>query len=83
MIPTMLLFGLILGRWWKSCTVAGTLGWPMLLWAQDIIQSPAEFVGAAGLGALNTMVGVGIHQLMWHLVRSLRGSRRSPDSSHA
>ena len=62
MIPTMLLFGLVLGRWWKTCLVVGTLGWPLLLWFDNIIDSPTEFLGAAGLAALNTAVGVAIHQ---------------------
>ena len=58
MIPTMLLFGLVVGRWWKTCLVVGTLGWPLLLWFDNIIESPNEFLGAAGLAALNTAVGV-------------------------
>lgn len=82
MIPTMLLFGLILGRWWKVCLVAGTLAWPLLLWIQDIIQLPTDFLGAAFLAALNTMVGVGIHQLLLRLVRLLRRRPRTPDKSH-
>lgn len=28
MIPTMLLFGLVLGHWWKTCLVIATLSWP-------------------------------------------------------
>lgn len=56
MIPTMLLFGLVLGRWWKTCLVVGTVGWPLLLWFDNIIESPTEFVGAAGLAALNTAI---------------------------
>ncbi|MFK5636154.1 hypothetical protein [Ornithinimicrobium sp. LYQ103] len=81
MIPTMLLFGLVLGRWWKTCLVIGTLGWPLLLWFDNIIESPNDFLGAAGLAALNTAVGVAIHQWLLHLFRWLRKDRRAPDLS--
>ena len=83
MIPTMLLFGLVLGRWWKTCLVVGTLGWPLLLWFDNIIESPTEFLGAAGLAALNTAVGVAIHQSLLHLFRWLRKDRRAADHAAA
>lgn len=50
MIPTMILFGLICGHWWKTSMVAGTLGWPLVLLATDLIHSP-EVLGAAGGGS--------------------------------
>jgi hypothetical protein len=83
MIPTMLLFGLVLGRWWKTCLLVGTLGWPLLLWFDGIIESPNEFLGAAGLAALNTAVGVAIHQSLLHLFSWLRKDRRRPDHAAA
>lgn len=42
MTPTMLLLGILLGRWWKTYLVVGTLGWPLLLWL-DNIGTPNEF----------------------------------------
>ena len=83
MIPTMLLFGLVLGRWWKTCLLVGTLGWPLLLWFDGIIESTNEFLGAAGLAALNTAVGVAIHQSLLHLLRWLRKDRRAPHHAAA
>ena len=83
MIPTMLLFGLVLGRWWKTCLVVGTLGWPLLLWFDNIIESPTEFLGAAALAALNTAVGVAVHQSLLHLFRRLRKNRQAPDHAAA
>ena len=83
MIPTMLLFGLVLGRWWKTCLVVGTLGWPLLLWFDNIIDSPTEVLGAAGLAALNTAVGVAIHQSLLQLFRWLRKDRQAPDHAAA
>lgn len=83
MIPTMLLFGFVLGRWWKTCLVVGTFGWPLLLWLQNVIQSSSEFAGAAGLAALNTMVGVIVHQVLLHLARMLTRRRRGMDRIRA
>ena len=72
MIPTMILFGLVFGRWWKATLVVGTLGWPLLLLAGDILLSPVEVAGVAVLALANTLVGVAIHQLFLGLVRALR-----------
>ena len=83
MIPTMLLFGLALGRWWKTCVVVGTFGWPMLLWFDNIIESPNELLGAAGLAAVNTAGGVAVHQSLLHLFRWLRKDPRAPDRAAA
>ena len=83
MIPTMFLFGLVLGRWWKTCLVVGTLGWPLLLWFDNIIESPTEFLGAAALAALNTAVGVAVHQSLLHLFIRLRKDRQAPDHAAA
>jgi hypothetical protein len=77
-IPTMFLFGLVFGRWWKTTLVAGTLGWPLLLLTGDVLHSPEEVAGAAALGLANTLVGMAIHQLFLRLVRALRRSRTAP-----
>lgn len=69
MIPTLILFGLIFGRWWRSSLVVGTVGWPVLLLATHTVSSLAETAGAAGLALLNTGVGVLIHQAVSTLVR--------------
>ena len=78
MIPTMILFGLLLGRWWKAALVVGTSAWPVLLWAQGVIAAPPEIVGAAALGLANTAVGVMVHQLVLALVRRARGHSSIP-----
>ncbi|MGH8826048.1 MAG: hypothetical protein ACRDVZ_00340 [Jiangellaceae bacterium] len=72
MIPTLIVFGLIFGRWWRSSLVVGTLMWPVLLLATDTVSSGAETVSAAGLALLNTGVGVLTHQAVSKLVRLAR-----------
>ncbi len=81
MIPTMILVGLLLGRWWKSALVAGALSWPALLWIDGVITTPERVAGAAVLALLNTAVGVGVHQLVLGLTRLAR--HRRPRSTAA
>lgn len=83
MIPTMLLFGMILGRWWKTSLLAGTLFWPLLLWFDGVVLTPAEAVAAAGLGLLNTLLGVAVHQVLLRLLRVIRAHPRWLDQARA
>ena len=77
MIPTMILFGLLFGRWWRVCLAAAAVLWPVLL------LSTGTPVGAEGsllwtilaavfLGAANAAVGAGVHHGILALVRRLR-----------
>lgn len=78
MIPTMILFGLLLGRWWKLALLVGTSGWTVLLWSQGLLSTPMEVVGAAALALANTAVGVLVHQLLLTLVRRVRRHPTTP-----
>jgi hypothetical protein len=69
MIPTMVLFGLLLGRWWRPALLAGMLGWPLVLVLSGVRLGVVEVVVAASLGLTNTGIGVGLHQAVLHLVR--------------
>ncbi|MHB8187795.1 MAG: hypothetical protein ACYDDU_17345 [Dermatophilaceae bacterium] len=80
MIPTMILFGLVFGRWWKSAIAAGVVLWPAILVFAGVIGG-ADVLGAAALGALNTTAGVAVHQVALWLVRSIRRDRPAPSSS--
>jgi hypothetical protein len=83
-IPTMIVFGLVFGRWWKLALIVGTVFWPLLLmWDGVYVQSSDPDVtmtggwlgltmGAAFLGFLNTGIGVSLHQGVLALLR--RGS---------
>lgn len=82
MIPTMVLVGLLLGRWWRTAITVGTLGWPFLLLASGTIVSGGEFLAAAALGFLNTLVGVALHQGLLFLLGALQGRRDTPLRHH-
>jgi hypothetical protein len=73
-IPTMILLGVVLGRWWRLALVVSALGWPILLVATDAMSLEPRLVGAAALAALNTGVGVLIHQ---GALRAYRRGRRA------
>jgi len=41
MIPTMMLFGVVLGRWPWAALVAAAVGWPALLVVTHVMESRA------------------------------------------
>jgi hypothetical protein len=65
----MILFGLVLGRWWKSSLIAATLCWPALALADDAIDSASEVFVAAVLGVANAGAGVLVRQAILHAYR--------------
>lgn len=71
MIPTLILFGLIFGRWPRSTILIGTLAWPLLLLADHTISAGGLLPGAAGYALINTGVGVLVHQTVLRLLRRL------------
>ncbi|MBF5031978.1 MULTISPECIES: hypothetical protein [unclassified Micromonospora] len=74
MIPVLILFGLLLGRWWRSSLVTAALGWPVLLVATGVMDVGAGLLGAAGLAVANTGAGVLLHHGARLAIRSLRAS---------
>ena len=77
MIPTLILFGLVLGRWWQLSLVAAALGWPVLLVATDVMSVELGLLGASALAVGNAGVGVLVHQGLLRMTRNLRRSRLS------
>jgi hypothetical protein len=73
MIPTMILYGLALGRWWKSAIVSGALLWTVLLVASGEMEVGWALLLGAALGAANTAVGVAVHQGVLRAFRAARG----------
>jgi len=72
MIPIALVAGAIAGRWWIVPIVA--VAWSALVFAIgacDLSCSPQ----AAGLAALNTAIGVALHQAFRFIGRSVQRRR--------
>jgi hypothetical protein len=75
-IPTMILFGLVFGHWWKATLVLAALGWPVLLVVAGVDIEPVALPAAAAFGVVNAGVGVLVHQTLWRLVRGTRAAQR-------
>ena len=70
-IPTLLLVGLVFGRWWKIVVPAAVIGWPVLLIATGV-DSGLRFAVAAGLlAAANVFVGVLAYQGLRLIARGI------------
>ena len=68
-IPTMIAFGLVLGRWWRPTLLLAAIVWPAILIAAGLVDVEAGLLTAAGLGALNAAVGILLHQAVLGLTR--------------
>jgi len=71
----MILFGLVLGRWWRTTLVLAALLWPVLV-RGAVQEGPGDLVTglllASALGVANATVGVAIHQAVLWAVRAAR-----------
>jgi hypothetical protein len=76
MIPILILFGLVLGRWWRLSLVTAALGWPVALVVTDVMSVRLGLLGASGLAIANTGVGVLIHQGVLRTTRKVRQDGR-------
>ena len=81
MVPTMLLVGLVFGRWWRVTIPVGTLVWVVLLVATGTGSGLPFVLGGAAFGAANVIVGVLAYQVIAWLahviVQTLRPASRS------
>ncbi|MGZ4155486.1 MAG: hypothetical protein ACXVQ0_13505 [Actinomycetota bacterium] len=77
MIPTVILVGLVFGRWWKVVVPAAVIAWPVLLITSGIDSGLAFFVNAGALAAANVVVGVFLFWLLRALVRSTATAARA------
>ena len=57
-IPTLLLAGLLFGRWWKIAIPVAVLGWPILLIATGVDSGLQFALEAGAFAAANVIVGV-------------------------
>lgn len=77
MIPTMILFGLVFGRWWRAALIASAVGWPAVLVATGVMSVEPGLLGAAGLAVANAAVGVFVHQVVLRMSRKVVMRRHS------
>lgn len=71
MIPTMILFGLVTGYWWKLALPAAAVIWPVLLVASDTITA-SQIPAAALLSLVNAAVGAALVQGVLVKIRGIR-----------
>ncbi|MEU4421810.1 hypothetical protein AB0F81_14385 [Actinoplanes sp. NPDC024001] len=83
MIPTLILFGLLAGHWWRSTLLAAALGWPLLLVATGVMAFGPGLLGASALAVVNAAAGVLVHQGVARVVRgTARFCRVRDDGAH-
>lgn len=67
-IPTLLLVGFVLGRWWWIVVPFAAVAWPALLIAIGIDSGLTFAIEAGFLALANTAVGVAVFQAIRGLV---------------
>jgi hypothetical protein len=72
MIPTVIVVGLVVGRWWVLAVAA--VGWVVLLAATGITGDAGSLAVGAGLAVANAGVGVAVHKGVAALFRALRAA---------
>ncbi|RIK16663.1 MAG: hypothetical protein DCC50_04265 [Acidobacteria bacterium] len=76
MVPTLLLFGLVAGRWWKSALLLGCVGWVAIGLQQGFVDTVGSAAAAGAVALGNTAVGVAVHQALlfcWRYLVARRG----------
>jgi hypothetical protein len=76
-IPTLIIVGIVLGRWWWVALLVSAIGWPLLLAASGLATGWV-LLEAAAFGVANALVGVLLYQAGAWIVRRLR-----PEASRA
>lgn len=61
-IPTLLIVGLALGKWWRVVIPAATIGWVVLLFATDVGSGISFALSAALFAFANVTVGALVFQ---------------------
>ncbi len=71
MIPTLLLVGVVLGRWWRIVVPLAVVGWVVLLITTGVDSGLVFVVEAGLLAAANVIVGVLLNQAVRALVHGM------------
>jgi hypothetical protein len=74
-IPTLLLVGLLFGRWWRWVIPLGVLGWVLALMFTDVGSGLRFALSAGSFAVANLAVGVLVNQGVRASFRSLAASR--------
>jgi len=79
-IPVMIVFGAVLGRWWRWSIPAGGVVWAVLLLATHAMvgSSPSIWFEAIVLGIANTAVGAALFLLASRVARTVRPVHDAP-----
>lgn len=72
MIPVLIVLGLTLGRWGRTCIALAAVAWPALLVATDVIEIEPALPAASLLAVANVGVGVLVNRAVAGLWRSMR-----------
>lgn len=75
-IPTLLLVGIVFGKWWRVSIPVATVGWALLLLATGVVSDLAHFAGAAWFGFINVTIGVLVFQVVRLAFRQVSSYRR-------
>jgi hypothetical protein len=73
MIPTVIVVGLVVGRWWVLAIAA--VGWVVVLAAAGITGDGGSLAVGAGLAVANGGVGVAIHKVFAASFRALQAAK--------
>ena len=69
MIPTLIVVGLVFGRWWRIVIPGAAVGWAVLLIATGVDSGFAFALGAVVIAIPNVALGVLVHQALLLLAR--------------
>jgi hypothetical protein len=73
-IPTLIVLGVLLGRWWKVALAVAALGWPLLLVATGAMGVEPGLLAASALAVVNAGIGVVAHQGVLRVYRASRAA---------
>lgn len=62
MIPSLIVVGLLLGKWWRVVIPVAAIGWAGLLVGTGVDSGLTFILGAVALGLINVTLGVLVFQ---------------------
>jgi hypothetical protein len=80
-IPTLVLAGLVLGRWWRVVIPLGIIAWIGLLIATHVGSGVGFAISAGGVALVNLAVGVIVFQSIWLVSKETVHKRGTAGSS--